>query len=263
MGNIFEHQSMEYDKDYKYVISPSRMGKLYDKPNEWYRETVLHESGFEGNTASMIGSICHYIYKCFTESKGEVDKDRIHERVEGDMREYLMNHAIECDVEAVLDIYPKVCNVVLNDYVRRYRDVDCVCERGYYTRLREDIVLAGTMDRYEYVDGIICDYKTVGTKPNLEKLPIGYRLQLMSYWKILHDNGTEAKKLRIIYGVKPSIRLEARCFVVEEDITDAYCKQIEYICKNICDSISICDKHPEMSRLIFRGVNDYAYDKGD
>ena len=261
MGNIFEHQSVEYDKGYKYVISPSRMGKLYENPSEWYRETVLHEGGFEGNTASFIGSICHYIYKCFTESRGECDKEEIRKKVEDDMREYLMVHPLEVDIEGVLDIYPRVCNIVLKDYVRRYRDVDCVCERGYYTRLSDDIVLAGTIDRYEYVDGVICDYKTVGSKPNLEKLPIGYRLQLMSYWKILHDNGTEARKLRLIYGVKPSVRLEARCFVVEEDITEAYCKQIEYICRNICKSISICDNDPRMSKLLFRGVNDYAYDK--
>lgn len=256
--NIFEHQSMEYDKEYKYIISPSRMGKLFDNPVEWYDETVLGKTGFEGNEASMIGSICHYVYKEFTENKGNVDKDMIHKKIEDDLYEYLLNHPLEVDTFVILDTYPKVCNVVLSTYVQRYSEVSCVCEHGLYTRLSDDIVLAGTLDRYEYPDSVICDYKTVSTKPSMDRLPIGYRLQLMSYWKILHDNHIEAKKLRLIYGVKPTKTLEARCFVVEENITDGYKQQIEYICKNICDSIHVCNNRPDLKGLIFRGVNDYA-----
>lgn len=251
--NIFEHQLVDKDEDYKVVISPSQVYRFYSEPLQWYKETVLGEVGFRGNEASMIGSICHYVYKEMVEHNGECDKEEMHNKIESDLLEYCSKEQLVIDVPSVLDTYPKVCNCVLSEYIQRHQ-CECICEKGMYIPLSPSICLAGSCDRYEIEDGIVCDYKTVGSKPNLDRIPINYRLQLMSYasmWKYL---GFSPKAIRIIYGVKPTKTIEARCFCVTEEITEAYTNQMIKVYDCICRSIELVEAHPELQDIVFKGV---------
>lgn len=263
--NMFEHQPIEYDKVYRYVVSPSLLWKFYSAPEEWYKETIYQEKGFLGSTASCIGTICHYIYKVVSDNKGTkgLDIDDIKAHIEWQLNEYVTKNGIDVDINEVLTIYPQVCNVVLNEYVRRNSNIQIATEKSIYMDIdtTNGIALAGTCDRYEYDGHILCDYKTVSTKPSTDKIPSGYKMQLMCYAKILRDRyNMPVDSIRLIYGVKPTKTLPARCFVVTEDLFDYDYIWIENILKLVCTSINLCDTNKDLIPVIFRQLKETVDD---
>ena len=257
--NMFEHQPIEYDKVYRYVVSPSLLYKFYSAPDEWYKETIYQEKQFLGSTASLIGTICHYIYKVVSDNKGTkgLDIDGIKAKIEQQLTEYVEANALDVDITEILTTYPQVCNVVLNDYIKRYSNLTITTELSAYMSLDNGIILAGTLDRYEYDTYTLVDYKTVSSKPSGTKIPLAYKLQLMCYAQILrHGYNFPIDKIRIVYGVKPTKTLPARCLVVTEDVFDYDYIWIENILKLVCTSINLCDTNKDLIPVIFRQLKE-------
>lgn len=249
--NIFEHQSMEYEVAPKVVLSPSQISRYFSDPWAWYNEQVLGKQGFIGNEASMIGSICHYIYKEMSENNGDVDIGMMHDKISDDLFAYINEHHLEIDVHRVLDGYRDVCNEVLK-YIRRDSDRPVFCECSRKMELSNGIWLSGTIDRWEPTTGRVCDYKTVSKKPNVDYIPLNYKLQLLSYVKLLLNAGEFPKTINIIYGVKPLKTIGARWFLVQEDVTQRDIDWINSIYDNVVRSIEICEKDASMIPIIFR-----------
>ena len=79
---------LEYNHDTSYLpddcvlkISPSKFSNFITRKHQWYREVVLKEDGFMGSTASVIGTIVHYVAECVA-TKSDIDKDAIYEYIE-------------------------------------------------------------------------------------------------------------------------------------------------------------------------------------
>lgn len=259
MENLFTHKAIEIpDNNCKFVVSPSMIPKFFVNPSEWFRSQVLGETIFAGNTATFLGSICHYIYDNVTKDK-EVNR----EAIIAALYEHLAKHPEFVDIVDTTDIiesFPAIATAVVNTYVIPMNKVigkdNVLTEYSMYKCLDKEygIYLAGTCDRIEgYVT--IVDYKTVSKKPNECVIPSAYKLQLMAYADLFKKyNSSPAEEIRIVYGVKPQKTINARCIVVNEQITEELQDYYDKSIKLIVDSIKHTIDHPELAYLIFKDL---------
>ena len=115
------------------------------------------------------------------------------------------------------------------------------------------IYIAGSFDRLE--GDCVTDYKTVGTKPNDITIPFNYRIQLLAYAYALRQTGHEVNRIRIVYGVKPTKTIPARCIVVTEQIDYVAEKLIEDTLKLMGESVLTVLENPSLTHIIFKSMD--------
>ena len=246
--SIFDYEHPERPKDCTYLISPSMISKFFDYPKSWYDEEYLGtEKSFHGNTSTVIGTICHHIYECVSLGK-PVSRDEIN----NDLIQYMQEHPNpDVDITEVMDGYPKVAKEVVNTYLIPLGKLNNVkCEFPVVAKVDKGIYVGGTCDRLE--GDIVCDYKTVNKMPNKIAIPFGYKIQLLSYAYGLKQQGVDVNYIRIIYGVKPTKTIDARCVVVTEQVDDTMWTLIDDTLKLIAETIHTVREHPEMAYLLFK-----------
>lgn len=249
---IFQYTKPIVPEDCICTISPSQIEKFFTLPKIWYNENYLgNEPEFKGNTSSIVGTIAHYIYKCVTENISVTRED-----INKQLLEYLkINSNPDIDVTQVMSIYPLVTKEVVNNYVIPHNNLGCriKCEQPIVAKVLDGIYIAGTYDRLEGT--ILCDYKNVSTKPNELVIPFGYKIQLLTYAYALKQQGYEIDRIRIIYGIKPTKTLPARCIVVTEEIDYVSEKLVKDTLELIAESILIVREKPELTHLIFKSMD--------
>ena len=252
--SIFEHRSIDLP-DCKFLISPSQLAKFYENPALWYKEEIEHDRQFKGNTSTVLGTICHYIYECVTEGK-EVTRDIINK----ELFQFLADNpelADEVDVDAVKVDYPLVSAEVVNSYILPMKELGTKShsETSLAYKLRNGIYAAGTCDRIEEDDDslTIVDFKTVAKKPSELVIPDHYKRQLMCYAYMARETFKKPiDKIRIVYGVRPQKTIGARCIEVSEQVTDELWEMIDHDFKLISDTFEACERDPNLIYLIFK-----------
>lgn len=254
--NIFKHRLIDLPEG-SLRISPSQLYKFYSNPSEWYRTQVLGESTFKGNTASIIGTICHYIYE--EEIKG---RHTTREFITEQLREKFLEDpdlALEVNVQEVQEVYPQVASAVMNEYVVKElahdeRSLEAETPLSLCIDSSFPMYLAGTCDLIQ--DGhIVADFKHVSKKPS-EIIPLGYRLQLLAY-AYMCNSEAESKAIdtiRIIYGVKPTKTIPARCIIVTEMITDEDWKLIKDTIVLVRETLKMANDMPECRYILFKDM---------
>jgi len=174
-------------------ISPSSFYTFITKPHQWYREQVLKEEGFKGNTASVIGTCVHYVAECI--GKGvEVDKQEI--------ENYINNFKdnVDVDIEIVKKEYPLTAETLVNGYV--LANIPTIVEEFIQYDLGSNIIVAGSVDA---LDGGTCivDYKTYSSKTKPKNIPIYYKYQLLIYAYIYTRLGKDIDRIRLVYVNRP------------------------------------------------------------
>lgn len=245
---MFDYQHPKVPEDCTHIISPSRISEFFDYPRIWYEENMLDQETFKGSTATVIGTICHYVYESVT--KGEKPT---REAIESDLRAYL--EAVpnpDVDLQEVLSIYPLLVNEVVNQYVlpSNTKTQLLKTELPLYTKIIDGIYVSGTCDRIE--GDCVVDFKNVSTKPNSERIPFNYKIQLLAYAYMLRNNGYKINRIRLVYGIRPTKTLGARCLVVTESITFNDEKMIRDTLYLIAETIKHVVEHPEHAYLLFK-----------
>ena len=255
METIFNHTNVKLPEG-AFKISPSMVYKFFCDPSSWYKSEVLKESTFNGNTATILGTICHYIYEQETNGN-KVTREFITDQ----MKQYFTQNpdlVMDVDIPDVQETYPKVAAAVMNQYVLlknnevlvNHGEIDTEKSISYCLDKDSGIYVAGTADRIENKH-ILVDYKHVGKKP-ADEIPYNYKVQLMTYAYMLNKIGYNIDTIRLVYGVKPTKTLDARCFVVSENITSDDFDNIENILYLIVDTIKIMREHPEYTYILFK-----------
>ena len=230
--SIFTHKTIDIP-DCKFCISPSQIGKFYADTPLWYQEEVLGDRQFHGNTATLLGTICHFIYDCVAK-----DMKVTREQIIIELISYLANNSNlieDADAKEILDTYPAISMQVVNDYILPAKMVGKITsEVSMNLKIAEGIYLAGTCDAI-YLSDItkeykIIDYKTVAKKPSSMVIPRNYKLQLMAYAYMLRETQkVPVTQISIVYGIKPQKTIPARCIAICEDITgDGMILRIQY-----------------------------------
>lgn len=257
--SIFQHKKIELPIN-SIKISPSQIANFFNYPSIWFEENILNkDKNFIGNTASVTGTCCHYIYEQYGNNPKEFteNKEYYFNIVEQELKEHLnsnINLAINCDLNTILLNYPQIAKTVVNNYISE--NIPDNTELSLYTNIDgyDNIFLSGTIDNI--TRDIIVDYKNVSSKPSdLVQIPFHYKIQLLAYrymyQKLYKKN---INYIRIVYGVAPTKTLPARCFVVTETVTKEDNEMFKDTVKLIAESIKICKENNSLIPLIFKSM---------
>lgn len=257
---LFKYEKPEFPEDCRYNISPSMLYQFYSNPSSWYKTTIIgEENSFHGNTATVLGTICHMIYDYASRDilGGNCKPNRLIIDKQLELYDKWRDEQgyDKIDVEDILKSYPEIVNVVVPQYIVIANDIlpPRFTEKQFITHLGDGIYIGGTIDRCD-VDCVV-DFKTVSSKPDELIIPFNYKLQLMAYAKILRDNGYDIQRIRIVYGVKPLKKTPARCFIVTEQITQEHEELFDNTIELIKDSINLVTERPDLAYVIFRDMN--------
>lgn len=176
-------------------ISASSFNSFMSYPHQWYREKVLGESGFDGNTASVIGTCVHYIAEMVGQGL-PVEKDEIEQYITNQSD----NPEVDCDI--VRDQFPVMAERLVNDYLQEnlpYRVEEFIqCQIGNFFP-------SGSCDAVTGSDESACivDYKTYNSKTKPKSIPLSYKYQLLIYAYIYTKTGVTVDRIRLVYVNRP------------------------------------------------------------
>ena len=148
--------------------------------------------------------------------------------------------------------YPLITGATVNEYILPSKATLKESEKSVLVSIDEDVYLGGTTDLIE--DDMIVDFKTVGKKPDENLIPWGYKIQLLAYAYAFRKQGYNINRIRLVYGVKPTKTIPARCITVTELITPEHEKMIQDTLQLITESVIICRNNPELVYLIFKSM---------
>ena len=241
---IFDYYKIPLPDNCIFKISPSAISKFFEMPVVWYKEQVLGEVQFKGNTSSVLGSIVHGLAEQYakgeTSSREEIDK-------------YLTKHKFNTDVNIneVRNLYPDMAKTLINEYLRHNKPTEV--ERSMFKEIKDGVYLAGTFDNR--TGTTIVDYKNVATKPNTDKIPWNYYIQLMAYAWMCREEGIEIDKIRLVYIVRPTKTLPIRIFTVNQIINDDDYKAVEDVLELIASTILTINDEPHLIPLLFKSMS--------
>lgn len=232
--------------DCSFKISPSGISKFFDMPSIWYKEHILGEAGFEGSTASVLGTVIHAIAEAY--AKGE---DTSRELVDAYLDTINKNRKVTLpliDTDEIKSLYPDMSMTLVNEYVRKNPPTEV--EQPIYTKVLDDIYVGGTCDNL--TGDTVVDYKNVSKKPNTETIPFGYLIQLLAYARCYKDNGTPINRVRIVYTVRPTKTLPVRVFTVTHTITPDDWELIDNSLLLIAETVQAVRENPLITHLLFK-----------
>lgn len=266
-------------------ISPSQLSRFFEKPHEWYRTQILGEEGFTGSTASLLGTIVHFIAESFTKTQS-VDKHEIYRYIfktaftpqqQTKLLEDFNNILDKPNetVESFLQLYADHPDFEVNTVLEQYKPmgnalIQYLRQRGLPQR-SEELVKAKIKDHY-YVSGScdavmhdrkIIDYKTTSEKSPKMYIPYNYKLQLLCYAYIYKQLGLDIDSISIVWITrnevgrlgktgKPLKDYPSKVVEVTELITEDDFKFIKDILCLVAESIQATKEYPHLKHIIWR-----------
>jgi len=249
--SIYTHTQVELHKDAKFKISPSQIASFFDYPSVWYKQEVLGEKQFKGNTATVLGTTVHYVAEKYAEAimtKQPLDVDALELEITKDLEE-LDNSDV--DKEEVLSLYQMMSEELINQYLSS--NTPTQIEYQTVAEVGEGIYVGGSVDNR--TNGTITDYKSATTKPRTEKIAWNHFIQLMAYAWSDKQKGILTERIRIVYVVRPTKTLPVRVFTVTQQITAKDWKAIEDVLTIISDTMLLVKEKPELAYLLFKSMS--------
>jgi hypothetical protein len=271
----------EVQKNFR--ISASQISRFFDQTSQWYREMLLDEIGFEGSTASELGTIVHAAAAMFYDT-GKIDYTIIEKYIDS-----IPN--LEIDKSTILEQYKPMVDTLLTNFLTKTKLA--ISEEFIYTSVLPGIIVGGSVDavvglaKY-YVNGnevdkatytqakytndditvkyigpqTIIDYKTTSSKQPPKVFPRAYWFQLMTYAWVYKQLGVDISTLRLVYVTrndvgrisdktgKPLKDYPSQVFTLSEQVTDSGLQLIEGCIKLIADSVDLWQKRPELRYIL-------------
>lgn len=228
--------------DCTFRISPSQIEKFFSLPAVWYDEQILKNSQFEGNTATVLGTIVHAFAEEF--AKGN-HPDR------SAAEAYLDAQTIDIDKDEIRSLYPDMAETLINEYVRH--NMPSSVEDAVYTEIQNGIYVAGSCDNR--TGDIVVDYKNVAKAPtggNDGKIPFNYKIQMLAYAYCYRAMGIPIERIRLVYTVRPTKTLPIRVFVVTQVITPEDWDMISNTLNLMAETVLSARSNPELVHLLFK-----------
>ena len=254
----YDHDESYLPDDCKVKISPSKFSAFISQKHKWYREVILKEDGFNGSTASVIGTLVHYIAECVA-SRKEIDKDAIYSYIDShkDLEDYC--------AETVRNSFEEMASVLINNYVLANMDNYLEVETRHTAKVGKGVYASGTLDFLEGTkeDCCIGDYKTYNSKSKPKVIPQGYKYQLLVYAYILKKTGYNPTRMKLVYvnrnidgGIsektgKPLKSYPPEVTVLVEEITEEDMEFITGLLELCADTVAAGEKHPELLHVIY------------
>lgn len=241
--SMFDYKQIVMPEECKFKISPSSIAKFFEYPSVWCRENLYGEpSSFRGNDASTIGTVCHYVYDKFAKNE-TINKNEIDNEIDT----YCMSNP-QLNATFIKDTYKTVTTVVINGYINKTNpNLTVMTELPVYKEIKNGIFVGGTLDRLE--TDIVVDHKTVGKLPS--SIPFAYKIQALAYaWALM----IPIDRIRIVYGIKPTKTIGARCLPITESITIDDVILIHNTLELMADTIILAKEQPNLIPLLFKSM---------
>ena len=239
----FDYTNVPLPEDCIFKISPSAISKFFEYPVVWYKDQVLKEQQFTGNTASVLGSIIHGLAEAYAKN---LPTSR--EQVELYLRKYLMDSQVNC--QEIRSLYPDMSAALINEYIRHNKPT--IAEESLVVPVKEGVYVAGTCDNR--TNNMVVDYKNVGQKPG-DTIPWNYYIQLMAYaYMYKKQHNIPIDRIRLVYTVRPTKTLPVRVFVVTQQIGERDYQAIEDVLTLISDTVLLSMKDPSLNYLLFKSM---------
>lgn len=248
--------------DGAFRIGASSFSIFMDRPHQWYREKVLNEDGFVGNTSSVIGTIVHYCAECKASGR-EPDQQEI--------ENYIKNHSIsriypDVDTQIVRDSWKEMAMTLVNEYVLSNKNNLEEVEPFVYKELQPGYFPLGSIDRVEKVGNgsyRIVDYKTYNSKTKPTSIPMYYKYQLLIYAFIYSKPVSEIRLVyinRAIDGTYISEKTGKLCgkihpsevTVLTEPVTQDDLAFIESVLHLCIDTHRTSIENPHLTYMLYR-----------
>ena len=229
------YDGMKELPDGSFKISPSGVSNFFNRTASWYGENLLGNDGFNGNTASITGTIVHFA----------AEHDRIPTIVEVD--EYLALQKCEYDRDEIIKHYPDMCTAIIADNIDHTIESK---EQFKFTHLKDIVYVGGTYDAITISGNLktLVDYKTTATKPS--RFNKDYRMQMLTYAYILKKNNIDIDQIDLRYIVKATKTLPVRVISFIEPINNNDLDFIESVLNMIAESVIAFRDNPHLRHVI-------------
>jgi hypothetical protein len=259
---------LHYDNSVNYLpdncvlkISPSKFSKFVNSKHNWYREEVLKEEGFTYSTASVLGTVVHYVAEVVGK-KGNISKDSIYSYIDS------FEENDDYCKETVLSNFESMSSVLVNQYILSNMDNFLEVESKVFAEIKDSYYAAGTLDILLGTkdDCMVGDYKTYNSKYPPKTIPRHYKYQLLVYAYILTKLGYTVSRVQLIYvnrhidgGVsektgKPLKSYPPEVAVLTEVITEEDIAFITSLLELAVESCVSTIKYPNLTHVIWQDM---------
>ena len=230
-------------------ISASQVSKFFDNTNVWYRENLLGEGKFEGNTATKLGTVVHGAIEMYVDN-GEVDWDEIYRFINN-----ITDPEIDID-HISMQVEPMVHAAL--DYVSRHMPQET--EKFVFQEIIPGYGAGGSIDAIR--GHTIMDWKTTSQKSPITRFSRSYWFQQMTYAWVLKQQGVTINHLKLVYITnnevgrvsektgKPLKDYPSQVYEVTEQVTEESLDIIENALKLVAESAKTFQERPELRHLL-------------
>lgn len=249
MNNYFEYNSGSTLPADAFRISPSQISKFFDSTTQWYREFLLGEEGFTGNTSTELGQVVHAAAEMYVK-EGVVHYDQINN--------YIDSLPEDIEKQFIRDQYPGMVDTLLSQYLST--NIPSKAELFLSAEISPGIYAAGTLD--SIIGNTIVDYKTTSSKSPPNRLSRPYWFQQLTYAYIARKNGYNINRIRLVFvttnemnrfSEKTGKQLKdypSTVSVVNYEITDLDMEIIENTLNLVADSVKLWREEPHLHYLL-------------
>ena len=253
-------------------ISASQLSKFFDQTSKWYREHLLGEEGFSGNTFTHLGNVVHAAIEMYSNSR-KIDWTTI---------EAYINSIVdpEVDKQYIRDQMHYMVDTALS-FVDQNMPTET--EKFVFHEVLPGIGVGGSIDALRgftettkdgniiYPQGVtIMDWKTTSAKTPPTTFSRNYWFQQMTYAWVLKQQGIDVEYIKLVFITtnetgrvsektgKPLKDYPSQVSVVTEMVTPEGLDIIEGAINVIADSVKTFQENPELRYLL---AQDYRLKK--
>ena len=253
--SYFDYYDGKEETNNAFRIGASQVSKFFDSTSEWYREKLLGEEGFQGNTASTLGTIVHAGIEMFV-LEGSVD----HNAIDSYIRQL---KDPEIDFYHIKEQYPTMLDTIL-PYVKQ--NMPDEVEKFVFHEILPGIGAGGSIDAINYFNkgknAYLRDWKTTAMKSLPSKFSRAYWFQQMTYAWVLKQLGIEVNYLELVYiSTSDMNRVSEKTgkalksypsvySVVREEVTEQGLELIGSCLKLIAESVQTWNNNEELRYLL-------------
>ncbi len=220
------------------TLRASSIRAFSEVPRTWYKNHILGEDKFEGNTATYLGTIVHHFAESYF-----TDEVFNPSAILEDAPEHV-------DKDVIISEYPEMCNVFEKKYLSQIDTPDHI---ELFNKIeKNDITFQGTCDAIN--GSVLVDYKTAGKYESNPKID-QYIQQLNIYAYLVSLKDIKIDTLRAVKIYRRTKTLPPRVTVLE---TPADIEEGKRLVNLMIDKTTLALKNPEFINLLFID-NPYSF----
>jgi hypothetical protein len=230
-------------------ISPSQVSRYFSETTNWFREFLLGEEGFVGNTASNLGNCVHAGAEMY------VREGVVHHNL---ITDFITNLPEDIDKQRILTNYPIMLDTLISEYLRY--NVPSQTELFLTHKLVEGVWVAGSVDAIR--GSRIVDYKTTSALTAPTKISRPYWFQQCLYVWLARKNGYSIDSFSLVFITAPQVgRISektgkplkdypSKVTVLTHLVTDLDMEIIDNTVKLIAGSVNVWKSNPELHYIL-------------